>query len=67
MVFPALRLPLAGGEMVLFDRSWYNRAASSVSWAFAAKKRCASFCTLVQSSSACLFVRESFSLNTGSR
>jgi polyphosphate kinase len=30
------------GEIVLFDRSWYNRAGSSMSWASAARRSTAS-------------------------
>ena len=47
----------AAGEMVLFDRSWYNRAMSSMSWAFAMRTSTTNFCAPARNLSACWYAR----------
>lgn len=55
----------AAGEMVLFDRSWYNRAG--VERVMGLTKNIARFCMRVRSSSNCLSKTALSSSNTGSR
>ena len=52
----ATHLP-AGGEIVLFDRSWYNRAGVERVMGFCTEDQCEEF-FLVPSSSACWCARE---------
>ena len=49
----------AGGEIVLFDRSWYNRAGVERVWDFAPRKTSRSFSARCRNSSACWCVRAS--------
>ena len=57
----------AAGEMVLLDRSWYNRVASSESWGSVPTRNTGSFSVRVRSLSVCSFGPESSCSSTGSR
>jgi len=62
----AAHLP-AAGEMVLFDRSWYNRAGVERVMGSAARTRWRSSSARYRSSSACWCAAASSSSSTGSR
>ena len=57
----------AAGEMVLFDRSWYNRAGVERVMGFATPRRSRSSSAPAPSSSGCSSARGSCSSSTGSR
>jgi polyphosphate kinase 2 len=57
----------AAGEMVLFDRSWYNRAGVERVMGFCTDEQYEEFFRTCPSSSACWCARASSSSNTGSR
>ena len=57
----------AAGEIVLFDRSWYNRAAWNESWAFALPRNTRSSIARCRNSSACWCGRAFDSSSIGSR
>ena len=57
----------AAGEIVLFDRSWYNRAGSSGSWATARPRSTSASCGSARSSSGCWSRTASGCTSTGSR
>jgi polyphosphate kinase 2 (PPK2 family) len=57
----------AAGEMVLFDRSWYNRAGVERVMGFCTDAQYQEFCSPARSSSACWSAPASSSSSTGSR
>jgi hypothetical protein len=57
----------AAGEMVLFDRSWYNRAGVERVMGFCTEANIRSSCSPVRSLSACWCAPASCSSSTGSR
>ena len=57
----------AAGEVVIFDRSWYNRAGVERVMGFCTEPRSPGFSKSVRTGNALLSSRESFSLSTGSR
>jgi polyphosphate kinase 2 (PPK2 family) len=56
----------AAGEMVLFDRSWYNRAGVERVMGFCTERSIRSSCRAARSSSACWCAPASSSSSTGS-
>ena len=57
----------AAGEMVLFDRSWYNRAGVERVMGFCTERSTRSSCVPAPSSSGCWSAPGSSSSSTGSR
>jgi len=57
----------AGGEIVLFDRSWYNRVGVERVMGFCTAEECEEFLRTVPEFERMLVRWELFSLNTGSR
>jgi polyphosphate kinase 2 (PPK2 family) len=68
MVFPALyRAPAGGGEIVFFDRSWYNRAGVERVMGFCSPNDYLEFMRQCPESSACSCAPASGCSSTGSR
>jgi Uncharacterized conserved protein len=57
----------AAGEIVIFDRSWYNRAGVEKVMGFVSEKEAERFLAFVPKSKNTSLMRASFSLNSGWR